>query len=99
MQIKLIDEEVLNNIERTLTELQKFLQQSSQNQQNKNAPEKIWEYYTLDEALQLLGIKKKTWYKNYRNTTPKVIPFSKYGDKVWIKKSDLENFLKSRRIQ
>jgi hypothetical protein len=59
MQFKLIDEEALNNIERTLTELQKFLQQSSQNQQNKNAPEKIWEYYTLDEGTSITRNKKE----------------------------------------
>lgn len=60
--------------------------------------ENEWEYYTLKEALELLGIQRRSWYKTYRNTNPKVIPYAQYGDKVWIKKTDLKKFLEKRRI-
>lgn len=59
--------------------------------------ENEWEYYTLDQALELLGVQKKSWYKTYKNTNPKVIPYTQYGDKVWIKKTDLKKFLEKRR--
>jgi lipopolysaccharide biosynthesis protein len=44
---------------------------------------------------KLLGISPKTW-QNYRDKG--VIPFIQLGAKIWVKRSDIENFLNNHYI-
>jgi excisionase family DNA binding protein len=48
-----------------------------------------------EEARQKLNVSRKTW-QNYRNK--KVIPFSQFGRKIYVRRSDLEAFLQRNII-
>ena len=53
------------------------------------------EWLSSEEARQILGVSPKTW-QNYRDRG--VIPFSQTGRKIYVLRSDLDNYLKSHRI-
>jgi excisionase family DNA binding protein len=44
---------------------------------------------------KLLGISLKTW-QNYRDKGE--LPFIQFGSKIWVKRSDLENFMEANYI-
>ncbi len=44
---------------------------------------------------KLLGISQKTW-QTYRDK--RFIPFIKFGSKIWVKRSDIEDFLNQHYI-
>lgn len=48
------------------------------------------------KARQMLGISQKTW-QTYRDN--RVIPFSQFGRKIYVKRIDLETFLEDNLIQ
>lgn len=48
------------------------------------------------EARKLLGVSQKTW-QGYRDN--RIIPFSQVGRKIYVRRSDLQNFLQSHYIQ
>lgn len=96
MKVVTIEIETLEKLFEEIKNLRESVESLSQAKQLPGG-ENEWEYYTLDEALKLLGVTKKNWYKTYKNTEPKVIPYTQYGDKVWIKKEDLMRFLEKRR--
>lgn len=48
------------------------------------------------EARKMLGVSAKTW-QDYRDR--RVLPFSQYGRKIYVRRSDLEAFLLSHRIE
>lgn len=97
MSFALVEIERLEKLLEEIADLKRSITALSQ-QGKLPGGENEWEYVTLDEALELLKITKKSWYKSYKNTTPKVIPYTKYGDRIWIKKSDLKKFLEKRRL-
>lgn len=47
------------------------------------------------KARQMLGISQKTW-QTYRDN--RVIPFSQFGRKIYVKRIDLETFLEDNLI-
>ena len=53
------------------------------------------EWLTSEEARKILGVSPKTW-QNYRDRG--IIPFSQTGRKIYVLRSDLNNYLKSHRI-
>ena len=53
------------------------------------------EWLTSEEARKILGGSPKTW-QNYRDRG--IIPFSQTGRKIYVLRSDLDNYLKSHRI-
>lgn len=53
------------------------------------------EWLTSEEARKILGVSSKTW-QNYRDQG--VIPFSQTGRKIYVLRSDIDNYLKSHRI-
>lgn len=97
MGLTLIDIETLEKLFEEIKELKKTVSDFTNNRKLEGG-ENEWEYFTLDEVLSLLKITKKSWYKSYKNTSPKVIPYTQYGDKVWVKKVDLIKFLEKRRL-
>jgi hypothetical protein len=44
----------------------------------------------------MLGISQKTW-QIYRDK--RIIPFSQFGRKIYVKRADLEAFLEDNRIE
>jgi len=53
------------------------------------------EWLESEQARQFLGIAPKTW-QAYRNN--RVIPFSQFGRKIYVKRADLEKFLQDCRV-
>ena len=48
-----------------------------------------------EEARKMLGVSPKTW-QTYRDS--RVIPFSQFGRKIYVKQADLDAFLEAHRI-
>lgn len=48
-----------------------------------------------EEARKILGVSQKTW-QNYRDS--RVLPFSQFGRKIYVKQADLDAFLESHKI-
>lgn len=49
-----------------------------------------------EEARKMLGVSSKTW-QTYRDS--RVIPFSQFGRKIYVKKADIEAFLQAHLIK
>jgi len=49
-----------------------------------------------ESARKALGVCRKTW-QDYRDK--KIIPFSQFGRKIYIKKADLESFMMKNYIK
>ena len=60
-----------------------------------NASHSKDEYLTSTEARKLLGVSQKTW-QTYRDE--RRIPFSQFGRKIYVKRSDIEEFISSHKI-
>ncbi len=97
MRLALIDIETLERLFDEISDLKKTVSEFTKIRKLPGG-ENEWEYFTLDEVLSLLKITKKSWYKSYKNTSPKVIPYTQYGDKIWVRKIDLVKFLEKRRV-
>lgn len=54
-----------------------------------------WDWVVSTEVPKLLDISAKTW-QNMRDR--RQIPFSQFGSKIFVKKSDIEAFLMSNYI-
>lgn len=55
-----------------------------------------WGWIESEEGRKLLGVSSKTW-QTYRDE--RVIPFSQFGRKIYVKKADIEAFLQSHTIK
>ena len=53
------------------------------------------EWIPSNEVLKQLGISRKTWQK-YRNERRR--PFSQFGRKIYVKRTDLEVFMENHKI-
>ena len=53
------------------------------------------EWLTSAEVREKLGVSAKTW-QTYRDE--RRIPFSQFGRKIYVKKSDLEAFIEAHKI-
>ena len=78
----------------TLDEIMDVVRRAADNQAAKSAA-KDDEWLTSEEARKILGVSPKTW-QNYRDRG--IIPFSQTGRKIYVLRSDLDNYLKSHRI-
>ena len=78
----------------TLDEIMDVVRRAADNQGAKSAA-KDDEWLTSEEARKILGVSPKTW-QNYRDSG--IIPFSQTGRKIYVLRSDLDNYLKSHRI-
>ena len=78
----------------TLDEIMEVVRRAAENQV---AASKVKddEWLSSEEARQILGVSPKTW-QNYRDRG--IIPFSQTGRKIYVLRSDLDNYLKSHRI-
>lgn len=63
--------------------------------QDKKKEEINSEFIESKEARKLLGVSQKTW-QDYRDK--RVIPFIQFGRKIFVRRSDLNNFLDKHYI-
>ena len=75
-------------------EIMEVVHRAAENQQSSSRGQKD-EWLSSEEARQILGVSPKTW-QNYRDRG--IIPFSQTGRKIYVLRSDLDNYLKSHRI-
>ena len=75
----------------TLDEIMEVVRRAAENQQV-SSKAKDDEWLSSEEARQILGVSPKTW-QNYRDRG--IIPFSQTGRKIYVLRSDLDNYLKS----
>ena len=73
----------------------KKLEELAQLVSNRNQSDMMNEWIESEEARKKLGISKKTW-QTYRDN--RTIPFSQFGRKIYVKKSDLDAFMESHYI-
>ena len=78
----------------TLEEIMEVVHRAAENQQA-SSKAKDDEWLSSEVARQILGVSPKTW-QNYRDRG--IIPFSQTGRKIYVLRSDLDNYLKSHRI-
>ena len=78
----------------TLDEIMEVVHRAADVQGAASKPADGW--LTSEEARKILGVSSKTW-QNYRDQG--VIPFSQTGRKIYVLRSDLDNYLKSHRIK
>lgn len=78
----------------TLDEIMEVVHRAAENQQS-SAQSQNDEWLSSEEARQILGVSPKTW-QNYRDRG--IIPFSQTGRKIYVLRSDLDNYLKFHRI-
>ena len=57
--------------------------------------EALGRWIESEEARKILGVSPKTW-QTYRDT--RVLPFSQFGRKIYVKQADLDAFLESHKI-
>ena len=62
---------------------------------NRNHSEKMSEWIESGEARRMLGVSQKTW-QTYRDN--RIIPFSQFGRKIYVRKADLEAFMQAHYI-
>lgn len=62
---------------------------------NRNRREANASWVESEEARKMLGVCPRTW-QNMRDN--RVIPFSQFGRKIWVRRSDIDNFIKSNLI-
>lgn len=78
----------------TLNEIMDVVRRAADNQESLSTS-KSDEWLSSEEARKILGVSAKTW-QNYRDRG--IIPFSQTGRKIYVLRSDLDNYLKSHRI-
>lgn len=62
---------------------------------NRNADERDAEWIDSEKARKMLNVSPKTW-QTYRDQ--RVIPFSQIGRKIYVKRGDLQEFMRSHYI-
>lgn len=78
-----------NGIKDLLQEVKDTLQTKSETEINA-----MWVEST--EARKILGVSAKTW-QDYRDK--RVIPFSQYGRKIYVRRADIEAFLQKHFVK
>ena len=75
--------------------LNKKLEELAELVTKRNQSETMNEWIESGEARKMLGVSQKTW-QTYRDN--RIIPFSQFGRKIYVKKADLEAFMESHYI-
>lgn len=88
-QMVLMPKGILENIEARLVNIEKMLE-------GRLLEEAKHQWIESTEARKMLGVSQKTW-QTYRDN--RIIPFSQFGRKIYVKREDLENFLAKHRVE
>lgn len=54
------------------------------------------EWLTSEEARKVLAVSAKTW-QQYRDK--RIIPFSQFGRKIYVRRTDLDDFMRNHEIR
>jgi len=73
-----------------------LLQEVKDTLQTKSAEEVNSQWIESAEARKMLGVSAKTW-QDYRDK--RVIPFSQFGRKIYVRRADIEAFLENHCIK
>lgn len=84
----LIPKKQLDDISASLNELKALVKNTAKRSASA-------EWIESTEARKLLGVSQRTW-QNYRDS--KVLPFSQFGRKIYVKKADIEAFLENHKV-
>lgn len=87
--IVMLPESEWQNIKDLLSEVKDTLQ-------TKSAEEINSQWLESDKARELLGVSRKTW-QTYRDS--RVLPFSQFGRKIFVRRADLEAFMQKHYIK
>ena len=83
-----LPQKVWENITTTLNRVENLLQKKSEEEISN-------QWIESAQVRKILGISAKTW-QTYRDE--RRIPFSQFGRKIYVKKSDLESFMQEHYI-
>ena len=89
LQMAVIPEAFLSKLAEGLEEVKSLLEEKAEAEINS-------QWVESGEARKILGISQKTW-QTYRDK--RLIPFSQFGRKIYVKRADLEAFLERNRIE
>ena len=87
-QMVIVPFEFIKSMEQSLATITEMLNNKIQNEVKSQ-----WVLST--DARKELGVSQKTW-QTYRDN--RVIPFSQFGRKIYVKRSDLDAFLERHRV-
>jgi len=88
LQMAVIPQSVLSELTESIGEIKELLS-------NKTAEELNSQWIESGKARQMLGVSQKTW-QTYRDK--RIIPFSQFGRKIYVKRADLEAFMDKHYI-
>ena len=89
MNFTVIEEEKLEKLFSEISEIRSAIK-------NQNEESLSNQWIQSETARKTLGVCRKTW-QDYRDK--KIIPFSQFGRKIYIKKADLESFMMKNYIK
>lgn len=89
LQMAVIPEAFLSKLAEGLEEVKNLLSEKTEEEMKS-------QWVESGEARKILGISQKTW-QTYRDK--RLIPFSQFGRKIYVKRADLEAFLERNRIE
>ena len=89
MNFIVIEETKLNQLFTEISEIRSAIK-------NQKEEALVNQWIQSETARKMLGVCRKTW-QDYRDK--KVIPFSQFGRKIYIKKTDLEAFMQKNYIK
>lgn len=88
LQMAVVPEAFLSKLAEGLEEVKNLLSEKKKEELNSQ-----WVGSSI--ARKMLGVSQKTW-QTYRDK--RIIPFSQFGRKIYVKRADLEAFLEGNRI-
>lgn len=89
MQMVVLPQSKLEEITNSLNDLKALIKGKA-----KEEVGAVW--IESSEARKMLGVSQKTW-QTYRDS--RVIPFSQFGRKIYVKRADIEAFLENHTIK
>jgi len=88
LQMAVVPESFLSKMAEGLEEVKNLLSEKTEEEMNS-------QWIESGDARKMLGISQKTW-QTYRDK--RIIPFSQFARKIYVKRADLEAFLEGNRI-
>jgi hypothetical protein len=88
-QMAVVPQSFLQEVIEKLDAVESILQKKTEEEINS-------EWIDSVKARKLLGVSPKTW-QEYRNK--RVIPFSQFGSKIYVKRSDIKSFMEKNYIR
>ena len=87
--VVMLPEDVWQEVVSTLNKVRDILEKKKSEEVNS-------EWIGSTEVRKMLNVSPKTW-QNYRDN--RIIPFSQFGRKIFVKRSDLEAFMAAHYIK